>query len=136
MHSSISEADTTPSQASSAQSSSEASNSDRPEGSFPDASRLVSLPAPSTARIQESASVEPSPSAPMSEDAPALQENPGPARANPDEVSGTPAPVGLCGTSNDVNPQETESPSTEVSPILPSAVEHSPSSLADTSEKK
>ena len=106
-----------------------------PSGSFPDAPRLTSLPAPSTACAQESASAEPTLSAPMSEDAPALQEDPGSARADPDEVSETPARVGLCGTSNDVNPQETESPSTEISPILPSAIELS-SSIADTSEKK
>ena len=73
-------------------------------------------------------------SAPMSEDAPALQEDPGPSRADPDEVSETPAPVGSGGTSK-TNPQETESPSTEVSPIRLSAVEHS-ASIADTSEKK
>ena len=71
----------------------------------------------------------------MSEDAPALQEDPGPARPDQDEVSETPARVSSGGTSK-TNPQETESPSTEVSPILPSAVAPSSSSLADTSEKK
>ena len=106
-----------------------------PSGSIPDAPRLTSLPAPSTARAQESAPAEPTLSAPMSEDAPALQEDPGPARADPDEVSETPAPVGS-GVSSNSNPQETQSLLTEVSPILPSAVEHSSSSLADTSEKK
>ena len=71
----------------------------------------------------------------MSENAPALREDPGPARADPDEVSETPARVSSGGTSK-TNPQETESPSTEVSPIRLSAVAHSSSSLADTSEKK
>ena len=102
-------------------------------GSFPDAPRLTSLPAPSTARAQESAPAEPTLSAPMSEDAPALQEDPGPARADPDEVSETPS-VGSGGTS-DTNLQEMQSRSTEISPIRPSAVELS-SSLADTSENK
>ena len=106
-----------------------------PSGSFPDAPRLTSLPAPSTARAQESASVERTQGVPRAEDTPALQEDPGPACADLDEVSETPASVGSGGTSK-TNPQETESPSTEVSPILPSAVAPSSSSLADTSEKK
>ena len=80
-----------------------------PPGSFPDASRLTSFPAPSTASAQESASAEPTLSAPMSEDVPALQEDPGLARASPDEVSKTPASVGSGGTSNS-NLQETQSP--------------------------
>ena len=103
-----------------------------PSGSFPDAPRLTSLHAPSTACAQKSASAEPTLSAPMSEDAPGLHENPGPARAAPDEVCETPARVSSGGTSY-TNPQETESPLTEVSPIRPSAVAHSSSSLADTS---
>ena len=105
-----------------------------PLGSFLDASQLTSSPAPSTARAPESAPAEPTLSAPMSrsEDAPALLEDPVPARADPDEVSETPARVSSGGTSK-TNPQETESPSTEVSPIRLSAVAHSSSSLADTS---
>ena len=143
MRSSTSEADTTPIQASSAQSSSKASNSDRPEESFPDASRLTSLPAPSTNLIQEPTSVELTPSAPMSEDAPASQADPGPAQidsgevsetpAHPDEagVSETPPLVGSGGPSN-ANPQETELSSTKIPSIPEPAVEIS--GHADPSE--
>ena len=104
-------------------------DTESPSGSFPDAPRLTSLPAPSTARAQESASAEPTLSAPMSEDAPALQEDPGPACADPDEVSEalarpdqdgvseTPALVGSVVTSN-ANPQETELSSPKV-PSIP-----------------
>ena len=102
-----------------------------PSGSFLDASRsrLTSLPVPSTARAPESAPEKSTLSAPMSEDAPALQEDPGPARADPDEVSEalarpdqdgvseTPALVGSVVTSN-ANPQETELSSPKV-PSIP-----------------
>ena len=90
-------------------------NSARPD---PEALPLTSFPAPSTAPIHESDSADPTLSAPMSEDVPALQEDPGPARADPDEVSealarpdqdgvsATPALVGSGDPSN-ANPQET-----------------------------
>ena len=81
-----------------------------PEGSYSEASLLASFPAPSTAQIQESASVEPTQGVPRAEDTPAPQEDSGYARADPDEVSETPAQVRSGGTS-DTNPQETESPS-------------------------
>ena len=109
-------------------------SSARPEESGAEASPLTSLPAPSTPQIQETASVEPAQSVSMAEDTPAPQEDSGYARPDPADVSATPAHVGSGGTSN-ANLQETQSPSTEVSPRLPSAVELS-SSLADTSEKK
>ena len=116
-----------------------------PSGSFPDAprSRLTSLPAPSTARAQESASAEPTLSAPMSEDAPALHEDPGPARADPDEVSNAlaradqdgvsqiPALVGSGNPSN-ANPQEMELSSTKIISTPQPAVEIS--GHADPSE--
>ena len=114
-----------------------------PSGSFLDASQLTSSPAPSTARAKESASAEPTLSAPMSEDAPAPQEDAGPARADPDEVSealarpnqdgvsATPALVGSGGPSN-ANPQETESSSTKIPSIPQPAVEIS--GHADPSE--
>ena len=132
MHSSISEADTTPSQALSARSSCETSNSDRPEGSFPDASRLTFLPAPSTPRILESDSAEPTPNVVKSEDALSTPKDLGPACANSDEVSRTPAPVGSGVTSDDVNPQETKSPSTEVS-LTPQSADESVSHDVDKS---
>ena len=93
-----------------------------PSGSFPGAPRLTSLPAPSTARAPESAPAEPTLSAPMSEDVPALPEDPGPACADPDEVSATPAQVGSGGTSN-TNPQEMELSSTKITSIPQPAVE-------------
>ena len=124
MHSSFSEADTAPSKASGAQSSSEASSSARLEVSRPEESLLTPFPAPSTTQNQESASVEHTQGVPRAEDTPTPQDDSGYARADPDEVSETPASVGSGGTSN-ANLQETESPSTEVSSILPSAVEHS-----------
>ena len=79
----------------------------------------------------------------MSEDAPVLQEDPGPARADPDEVSETPAhadedgvsethaPVGSGGTS-DANLQETELSSTKIPSIPQPAIEIS--GHADPSE--
>ena len=123
-------ADTTTNHASTAIPSAQSTSSARPEGSYPEVLPLTSFPAPSSTPIQEFAFEEPTPSAPRSEDSPAPQEDPFPARANPDEVSETPAPVGLCGTSNDVNPQETESSSTVVSLTPQCAVEHS-SSIAE-----
>ena len=61
----------------------------------------------------------------MSEDAPALQEDPGPARADPDEVSDAlseiPAPVGSGDPSN-ANPQEMELSSTKITSIPQPAV--------------
>ena len=134
-HTDPDEVSATPAQAGSGSTSNtNPQETESPSGSFPDASRsrLTSLPAPSTARAPKSAPAEPTLSAPMSEDAPALHEDPGPARADPDEVSETPAPVGSGVTSN-ANPQETESPSTEVSLTPQCAVEHS-SSIADISE--
>ena len=100
-----------------------------PSGSFPDVPRLTSLLAPSTPQIQESASVERTQGVPRAEDTPALQEDPGPACADPDEVSEalarpdqdgvseTPALVGSVVTSN-ANPQETELSSPKV-PSIP-----------------
>ena len=126
-------ADITTNHASTAIPSPQSTSSARPAGSFPEVLPLTSFPAPSFTPIQEFALVEPSPSAPRSEDSPAPQEDPVPVRTNPDEVSERPAPVGLCGTSNDVHSQEMESLSTVVSLTPQCAVERS-SSIADPSE--
>ena len=145
MHSSFSEADTAPSKASGAQSSSEASSSARLEVSHPEASPLTSFPAPSTPLIQDSASVKVTLCAPMSEDAPTPQadpgpaqsvsgevsETPGPGRADQDGVSETPALVGSGGTS-DANPQEAQLSWTKIPSIPQPAIKIS--SHADPSE--
>ena len=106
-------------------------SSARPEESGAEVSPLTSLPAPSTNPIQDSASVELTPCAPMSEDAPAPQRDAGPARADQDKVSETPASVGSGGTSN-ANPQETQSPLTEVS-LTPQPADESVSHDVDKS---
>ena len=112
-----------------------------PEGSCAEASPLASFAAPSTNPIQDSASVELTPSTPMSEDAP--QADPGlawidsgevsetPAHADEDGVSETPALVGSGGTYN-ANPQETELSSTKIPSIPQPAIEIS--GHADPSE--
>ena len=143
MHSSFSEADTAPSKASGAQSSSEASSSARLEVSHPEASPLTSFPAPSTAQIQETASVERTQGVPRAEDTRAIQEDSGYARADPDEVSNAlaradqdgvsqiPALVGSGNPSN-ANPQEMELSSTKIISTPQPAVEIS--GHADPSE--
>ena len=140
VHPTSAEADTTTNCASTTITSIHTINSARPD---PEALPLTSFPAPSTAPIHESDSAEPTQSAPMSEDAPVLQEDPGPARADPDEVSETPAhadedgvsethaPVGSGGTS-DANLQETEWSSTEIPSLSQPAIQHS--GHADPSE--
>ena len=135
VHSAVAAVDITTNCASNSISSVQGTSSARPEVSRPEASLLTPFPAPLTAQIEESASVERTQGISRAEDTPTPQKDSGYARADPDEVSETPAQVGSGGTSN-TNLQETQSPSTEVSSILPSAVEHSSSSLADTSEKK
>ena len=72
--------------------------------------------------IHEHLSVEPTQSVLRSEDTPLCSEYTGPARADPDEFSETPALVVSGRTSNDTNPQETELLSTEVS-LVPLATD-------------
>ena len=131
----VAAADTTTNFASNPVPSLQGASSARSEGSCDQASQLASFPAPSTAQIRETASVERTQGLPRAGDTPAPQEDSGYARPDPADVSATPAHVGSGGTSN-TDSQETESPSTEVSPIRLSAVAHSSSSIADTSEKK
>ena len=135
VHSAVAAADTTTNSASNPVPSLQGASSARSEGSCDEASQLASFPAPSTAQIRETASVERTQGLPRAEDTPAPQEDSAYARPDPADVSATPAHVGSGGTSN-TNPQEMDSPSTEISLIPSSAVEHSSSSLADTSEKK
>ena len=134
VHPTSAEADTTTNCASTAIPSVQGASFARPEESGAEASPLTSLPAPSTARAVGSASPEPTLSPPMPENAPALQENPGPARADPDEVSNAlaradqhgvsqiPALVGSGDPSN-ANPQETELSSTKIPSIPQPAVQ-------------
>ena len=77
---------------------------------------------PSITPIHEHLSVEPTQSVLRSEYTPLCSEYKGPARADPDEVSETPALVVSGRTSNDTNPQETELPSAEVS-LVPLATD-------------
>ena len=97
-------------------------SSARLEVSLPEASPLTSIPAPSTASIHDSDSVEFTPSATRSENVPAPLVDPGPAQIDSGEVSETPALVGSGGTS-DANPQETELSSTEIPSLSRPAVQ-------------
>ena len=118
-------------------------NSARLKVSRPEALSLTSFHAPPTTTIQDSASVELTPCAPMSEDAPPPPADPGSARIDSGEVSETPAhadedgvsethaPVRSGGTS-DANPQETELSSTEIPSLSRPAVQIS--GHADPSE--
>ena len=94
LNSSFAPADTSTNCASDTIPSVQGASSARPEGSFPDASRLTSFPTPSTDRIHDSASVELTPSTPMSEDAPIPQGDPGPAQIDLGENPETPARAG------------------------------------------
>ena len=134
VHSASVAADTATHRASATITSVETTDSARPEVSRPEASPLTSFPAPSTAQIQETASVERTQGVPRAEDTRAIQEDSGSAQIDLGEVSETlacadtqgvseaPALVSSGGTSN-ANPQETELSSTKIPSIPQPAVQ-------------
>ena len=141
VQSAVAAADITTNCASNSIPSVQGASSALPEGSCAEASPLASFAAPSTNPIQDSASVELTPSTPMSEDAP--QADPGPAQIDSGEVSETPAHADEDGVSethalvgsgrtSDANPQETELSSTEIHSLSRRVVQ--PSGHADPSE--
>ena len=134
VHPTSAEADTTTNCASTAIPLLQSASSPRPDGSYSEASLRTSFPDPSTARIQESASVERTQGVPRAEDTRAIQEDSGYAQIDLGEVSETlacadtqgvseaPALVSSGGTSN-ANPQETELSSTKIPSIPQPAVQ-------------
>ena len=119
VNSASAEPDTAPKYAFDAIPSIQSASSAGPQGFRPEVSPLTT---PSITPILEHLSVEHTQSVLRSEDTPLCSEYTGPARADPDEVSETPALVVSGRTSNDTNPQETELLSTEVS-LVPLATD-------------